>query len=88
MNARPAAAFVAMLVSTAAAVTFSSGAVATAATAAKQLNVCADASRCYTSIQAAIDAADDGDTIKVAAGTYLGSISISKSISLVGAAAA
>src|SRR5262245_7817635 len=43
---------------------------------------------CYATIQAAVDAAHDGDTITVAPGTYAGGISIDKSIRLTGAAAA
>jgi hypothetical protein len=51
------------------------------------LRVCMDASSCYTSIQAAIGAASDGATIKIAAGTYQGSLDITKDVSLQGAGA-
>ena len=40
---------------------------------------------CYTTIQAAVDAAHDGDTIQIGLGTFAGGISIDKSISLTGA---
>jgi len=43
---------------------------------------------CYSTIQAAVDAAQDGDTIKVAPGTYSGGITIGKSVRLVGTGAA
>lgn len=42
---------------------------------------------CMTSIQAAVTAAADGETVSVAGGTYMESVSITKSISLVGAGA-
>jgi hypothetical protein len=40
---------------------------------------------CYPTIQAAVDAAQDGDTIRIERGTFAGGITIDKSISLVGA---
>src|SRR5213592_2692185 len=43
---------------------------------------------CYGSIQAAVDAAPDGATITVRPGTYAGGITIAKSLTLRGAAAA
>jgi hypothetical protein len=42
---------------------------------------------CFATLQAAIDAAQDGDTIKLAPGTYAGGITIDKSVSLVGKSA-
>ena len=42
---------------------------------------------CYLTIQAAVDAAQDGDTIRVRPGTFAGGIAIDKSISLVGSGA-
>jgi hypothetical protein len=42
---------------------------------------------CQRTIQAALTAAHDGDTIKVARGTYKGPITITKSVKLVGAGA-
>ncbi len=38
----------------------------------------------YTKIQAAIDAAEDGDTVRVYEGTYYGNVIVNKSIDLVG----
>jgi hypothetical protein len=39
---------------------------------------------CYASIQAAVDAANDGDTIRVAQGVYLETVAVSKSVTLEG----
>src|SRR5688572_6036829 len=43
------------------------------------------AGRCFTSIQAAVDAANDGDQISIRAGTYIEQVTIiGKDLSLVG----
>ena len=42
---------------------------------------------CFSTIQAAVDAAQDGDTINVGPGTFAGGITIDKGIQLVGTAA-
>jgi hypothetical protein len=42
---------------------------------------------CFATIQAAVDAAQDGDTIKVGPGAFAGGITIRKSVRLVGVAA-
>jgi hypothetical protein len=42
---------------------------------------------CYATIQAALDAAHDGDTIRVGPGSFAGGITIDKSVDLVGAGA-
>jgi pectin methylesterase-like acyl-CoA thioesterase len=42
---------------------------------------------CYATIQAALDAAQDGDTIRVGPGGFAGGITIDKSVDLVGAGA-
>jgi hypothetical protein len=53
------------------------------------MTLCVGASPgCYATIQAALDAASDGETIQVAPGSYAGPITIAKSIRLVGAGAA
>jgi hypothetical protein len=43
---------------------------------------------CYSTIQAAVDAAHDGDRIAIEAGTYAGGVTIDVSVKLVGAGAA
>ena len=42
---------------------------------------------CFSSIQAAVDAAQDGDRIEIGPGTFAGGITIGKSLELVGASA-
>src|SRR5436309_16038890 len=42
---------------------------------------------CYSTIQAAVSAAANHDTIQVAAGTYKESVTVNKSLSLIGAGA-
>ena len=42
---------------------------------------------CYSTIQAAVDAASDGDTIRILPGTYAGGITINVSVDIVGAGA-
>src|SRR5689334_15636681 len=42
---------------------------------------------CFTSLQAAIDAAQDGDVIHVDRGTFTGGVTIDKSIALLGSGA-
>ena len=57
------------------------------ATATSTLCVAQATPGCFATIQAAVDAASNGDTIRVAAGTYAGGITITKSVQLVGASA-
>jgi hypothetical protein len=54
------------------------------ASAAKPLTVCASGCQ-YTTIQAALNNAHDGDRITVGPGTYSGEFTIDKSVSLIGA---
>src|SRR6266480_299147 len=64
------------------------GTAATATAATRYVNpdgTCGGNSPCYTTIQAAINAASNGDTIKVADATYNESVNINKSLTLQGA---
>jgi hypothetical protein len=49
---------------------------------------CVGGPGCFATVQAAVDAAHDGDTIRVGAGSFTGGITIDKSVSLIGASAA
>ncbi|MGN6431529.1 MAG: hypothetical protein ACTHNB_12495 [Gaiellaceae bacterium] len=60
-----------------------------AARSATPLTLCVGAKPgCFASIQAAVDAAHDGDTIDIGVGTFQGGITITKSVHLVGVSAA
>jgi hypothetical protein len=50
--------------------------------------LCVGGPRCYSTVQAAVNAAQDGDTVRVGPGTFAGGFTITKSINLVGVAAA
>ena len=59
------------------------------AAAAKSSGICVGSQPgCFASIQQAIDAAHDGDTIDVGVGTFQGGITIDKSVQLIGTSAA
>jgi hypothetical protein len=62
------------------------GAAAIAATAAagSATTLCVGGPHCYATIQAAVDASHDGDTILVNPGTYAGGVVIDRSVSVVG----
>jgi hypothetical protein len=55
------------------------------AAVAKSNSVCINGGACYGTIQAAADAAHDGDTIRLGPGTYAGGVTIVHSITLQGA---
>ena len=61
-------------------------AAATSASAAGKVCV-GNGPGCFATLQAALDAANDGDTIKIAPGTFAGGVTIDKSVNLVGAGA-
>src|SRR5436190_12514454 len=50
--------------------------------------LCVGGPHCYATVQAALNAAHDGDTVRVGAGTFAGGITITRSVNLVGVAAA
>src|SRR5262249_7245436 len=65
-------------------------AVTGAATSAPPRSLCVEAaaaSGCFSTLQAAIDAAHDGDTIRIGPGTFAGGLTIDKSLELGGAGA-
>jgi hypothetical protein len=59
-----------------------------AARPAVAAELCVGGPGCFATIQAAVDAAQDGDTIHIGAGTFAGGIIIDSSVSLVGVSAA
>ncbi len=48
---------------------------------------CVGGPKCFASLQAAVNAANDGDTIAINAGTFAGGVTITKSLALRGAGA-
>jgi hypothetical protein len=64
------------------------GAVTAGADSAAATNLCVGAGAgCFSTLQAAVDAAHDGDTIHIGPGTFAGGVTIDKSVELVGAGA-
>ena len=61
--------------------------VPTSAVAKGSSTLCVGGPGCFATIQAAVDAAHDGDTIRIAAGTFSGGVKIPMSVSVVGAGA-
>ena len=50
--------------------------------------LCVGGPHCYATVQAALNAAQDGDTVRIGPGTFAGGVTITKSVDLVGVAAA
>ena len=46
--------------------------------------LCVGGPHCYSTVQAAVDAASDGDTIRIGPGTFPGGVTITKSLTLTG----
>src|SRR6266540_2916291 len=66
-----------------------SAGMSSAARSAPTATLCVDTNPgCFSTVQAAVNAAHDGDTIQIAPGTFQGGITIDKSVKLVGRAAA
>jgi hypothetical protein len=60
-------------------------ALATAATGeSAQGNLCVGGPHCYSTLRAALDAAHDGDTVRIGPGTFAGGVTILHSVTLVG----
>jgi hypothetical protein len=55
--------------------------------AARSATLCVGGPGCFSTVQAAVDAASDGDTIRIGPGSFAGGVSIAKSVSLVGVSA-
>jgi hypothetical protein len=64
------------------------GGIALAAEPAQAAPLCVGSGGCYPTIQAAVNAAHNGDTITIGAGTFAGGVTITKSVHLQGAGAA
>jgi len=58
-----------------------------AATKRSASTLCVGGGGCYSTIQAAVDAAHEGDTIKLNPGTFAGGVQVPKSLNIVGAGA-
>jgi hypothetical protein len=63
-------------------------ALAFAAAGRSASTLCVGGPHCFATVQAAVNAAQDGDTVRVGPGTFAGGITITKSVDLVGVAAA
>ncbi len=63
------------------------GAAATLPGGVAATSLCVGGAGCYASVQAAVDAAHDGDTIHINPGNYAGGITINVSVTLAGAGA-
>lgn len=59
-------------------------ATATAGESASKGSPCVGGPHCYSTVQAAVDAASDGDVIRVGPGTFGGGVTITKSLTLAG----
>jgi hypothetical protein len=67
---------------------FACGGAVFTAEPALALDICVGGPGCFSTVQEAVDAAHDGDTVRIGPGTFAGGITIDKSVSLVGVSAA